>query len=61
MNDQYVQELRLLARKLQGLSGTYTRLYGSGGNGDRVADLLTQDAFEIGQRIEEILESDDLL
>ena len=59
MNDQYVLRLRQLARQLQGLSGSYTRMIGS--NGDRVADLLTEDAYKIGKEIEEILESDDLL
>ena len=47
--------IRALARECQGLAGRYTRAYGE--NGDRVADLLTEDTYRIGTAILAILDA----
>lgn len=56
MSEEDLKELRMLARQCQGMSGTYTRMYGPQGNGDRVADLQMEDAYRIGTRMMEILD-----
>jgi hypothetical protein len=48
-------ELFPLMRHLQDLPSRYTRAPGPGGNGDRVADLLSQDAYKIGAQAIDII------
>ena len=42
-----------LARRVEGLQSDYTRLPGV--NGDRVADLLSDDAYNLGHELRETL------
>lgn len=49
-----LDEIRPVAREMHSIAGKYTRLYGS--NGDRVADLLTDDAMGAGARLLAILD-----
>lgn len=48
------EDIGNLARQLTALPYRYSRAAGE--NGDRVADLLTQDAYAIGQQILQALE-----
>lgn len=54
-----LQELRRIARSIQSLPSAYTRMNGPTGNGDRVADLLSGDAYRLGTRLLEILDREE--
>ncbi len=55
MTEEDLKRLKQLARECQGLVGRYTRMPGPNGNGDRVANLLTEDTYKIGTEMMEIL------
>ena len=49
--------LQSLAYQLRNLPSAYTRMQGPQGNGDRVANLLSDDAFAFGNRLKIVVET----
>lgn len=49
--------IKPIVRELQGLVSRYTRAPGE--NGDRVADLLSKDSYEVGTRLSRLLDGGD--
>lgn len=59
MTEQQTAQLQNLARELEHLASSYTRMMGPNGNGDRVADLLSGDAHAISKRMKIVLGGGD--
>lgn len=53
------EQLARIAHRLQYLGSAYTRMLGPNGNGDRVADLVSSDAFALGKRLKIVLQGED--